>query len=158
MQGLINAVGSWLPEAEHRQCTRHIYANFKRKWTGLQYKRLFWAAAASTMEQQFLHIMEQIKSLDVEAYNWLVKKNPNTWCRAYFEMDRCTAAFENGISESFNSRILSARDKPLITMLEDIRIYLMQRVYYMNKMAMDLEDTITPTVRRHLERMKKYQR
>ena len=110
------------------------------------------------MEQQFLHIMEQIKSLDVEAYNWLVKKNPNTWCRAYFEMDRCTAAFENGISESFNSRILSARDKPLITMLEDIRIYLMQRVYYMNKMAIDLEDTITPTVRRHLERMKKYQR
>ncbi|GJY80181.1 hypothetical protein Tco_0492932 [Tanacetum coccineum] len=71
--------------------------------------------------------LSEIKSLDVEAYNWLVKRNPNTWCRAYFEMDRCTSAFENGISESFNSRILSARGKPIITMLEDIRIYLMQR-------------------------------
>nr|GEU37733.1 multidrug resistance-associated protein 5 [Tanacetum cinerariifolium] len=32
-KGLIEAVGSGLPEAEHRQCTRHIYANFKKKWS-----------------------------------------------------------------------------------------------------------------------------
>ena len=69
------------------------------------------------IQQQFLQIMEQIKGFNVEAYNWLFKKNPNTWCRTYFEMDRCIAAFENGIYESFNSRILSARGKPIITML-----------------------------------------
>ncbi|GJY15311.1 calcium/proton exchanger [Tanacetum coccineum] len=32
-KGLIEAVASWFPNAEHRQCTRHIYANFKRKWS-----------------------------------------------------------------------------------------------------------------------------
>nr|GFA65700.1 hypothetical protein CTI12_AA091940 [Tanacetum cinerariifolium] len=84
---------------------------------------------------------------DEAAHKWLVKRNPDSWSRAFFEMDRDTAAFENGISESFNSMILKARCKPLITMLEDIRIYLMQSVYYMNKQAMMLEDTITPSIR-----------
>ncbi|GJT15983.1 calcium/proton exchanger [Tanacetum coccineum] len=40
-KGLIDAVNDWLPEAEHRKCTRHIYANFKKKYSGLQYQRLF---------------------------------------------------------------------------------------------------------------------
>ncbi|GJY15940.1 ribonuclease H-like domain-containing protein [Tanacetum coccineum] len=64
-KGLIDAVNDWLPEAEHKKCTRHIYANFKKKFSGLQYQRLFWAAASYR---------------------------------------RC-AAFENGISESFNRAI-----------------------------------------------------
>nr|GEW86425.1 hypothetical protein [Tanacetum cinerariifolium] len=48
-------------------------------------------------------------------------KNPNSWSRAFFEMDRRCAAFENGISESFNRVILEPRHKPIITMLEEIR-------------------------------------
>ena len=149
----MEAVSIWLPDSEHRQCTRHIYANFKKKWSGLQYKRLFWAAASCTIKEQFDQYMEQIKILDEEAHKWLVEHNPNTWSRAFFEMDRSTAAFENGISEAFNSRILNARGKPIITMLEDIRIYIMQRVWSMNKKAMDLEDSITPSARRHLRIM-----
>nr|GEX71852.1 zinc finger, PMZ-type [Tanacetum cinerariifolium] len=37
---------------------------------------------------------------------------------------RCSAAFKNGISESFNSNIVPAKGKPIITMLEDIRSWL----------------------------------
>ncbi|GJY97604.1 calcium/proton exchanger [Tanacetum coccineum] len=40
-KGLIDAVNDWLPEAEHKKCTRHIYANFKKKYSGLLYQRLF---------------------------------------------------------------------------------------------------------------------
>ncbi|GJW23276.1 calcium/proton exchanger [Tanacetum coccineum] len=86
------------------------------------------SGAACTIKEHFLQIMEQIKMLDEAAH-------------------KC-----------FNSRILNARGKPLITMLEDIRIYLMQRVYYMNKQAMMLEDTITPSIRRQLENLKIAQR
>nr|GEV02810.1 ORFIII-like polyprotein [Tanacetum cinerariifolium] len=45
---------------EHRQCTRHIYANFKKKWSVLQFKRLFWKAAASSMNEQFLEEMSGV--------------------------------------------------------------------------------------------------
>nr|GEY45419.1 hypothetical protein [Tanacetum cinerariifolium] len=30
--GLLQAIADWLPNAEHRQCARHIYANFKKRW------------------------------------------------------------------------------------------------------------------------------
>ncbi|GJV18032.1 hypothetical protein Tco_1363355 [Tanacetum coccineum] len=53
--------------------------------------------------------------------------------RAFFEMDRRCAAFENGISKSFNRAILIPRHKPIITMLEEIRLCIMQRLAAMNK-------------------------
>ncbi|GJU24662.1 hypothetical protein Tco_1163283 [Tanacetum coccineum] len=74
--------------------------------------------------------MEEIKMLDEKAHAWLVERNPNSWYRAYFEMDICSATFGNGISESFNLRIVGARGKPIITMLEDIRVYLMQMMWH----------------------------
>ncbi|GKB86187.1 60S ribosomal protein L34 [Tanacetum coccineum] len=48
-KGLMEAVKNLLSFAEHRQCARHIYANFKKKWNGLHFKSLFWGAAASTI-------------------------------------------------------------------------------------------------------------
>ncbi|GJY50406.1 hypothetical protein Tco_0441253 [Tanacetum coccineum] len=156
-KGLIEAVAGILPDSEHRQCARHIYANFKRKWSGLQYKRLFWGASSCTVDQQFLLKTEEIKELDPTAYKWLVERNPNSWCRAFSEMNRCSTTFENGISESFNARIVPARGKPIITMLEDIRIYVMQRMYHMNELSFKLEDTITPSVRKRLEYLKEKQ-
>nr|GFC36997.1 hypothetical protein CTI12_AA204890 [Tanacetum cinerariifolium] len=48
-KGLIDTVKNLLPYAEHGQCARHIYANFK-KWNGLHFKNLFWGAATSTVQ------------------------------------------------------------------------------------------------------------
>ncbi|GKB93410.1 hypothetical protein Tco_0979547 [Tanacetum coccineum] len=96
----------------------------RRDEVGLQFKRLFWGAAATSMKL----------------------------------MDKGSAAFENGISKSFNSRIIGARGKPIITMLEDIRVYIMQRMFSMNKLAFDNKDSITPSVRRQMKYNKKIQR
>ncbi|GKB59463.1 hypothetical protein Tco_0915649, partial [Tanacetum coccineum] len=70
---------------------------------------------------------------------------------------RC-AAFENEISKSFNRAILEPRYKPIIIMLEEIRLYIMQRLVAMNKIATNLEDTITPSIRKRLELLKEKQR
>ncbi|GKA47947.1 hypothetical protein Tco_0740905, partial [Tanacetum coccineum] len=53
------------------------------------------------------HIYANLKK-KWSAHKWLVERNPNIWCRAFFEMDRCCAAFENGICESYHSAILVA--------------------------------------------------
>ncbi|GJU51184.1 hypothetical protein Tco_1220739 [Tanacetum coccineum] len=127
--GLIDAVNDWLPEIEHIKCTRHIYANFKKKYSRLQYQRLFWVAASCTLEHQFQQIMDQIKLLDANAYDYLIQRNPNSWSRAFFEIDRRCVAFEIGISE-----------------------------IAMNKIAFSLEDRITPSIRKRLELLKEKQR
>ncbi|GJX77662.1 hypothetical protein Tco_0324473 [Tanacetum coccineum] len=67
-KGLIEAMKIWLPQAEHRHYTHHVYANFKKKWTRLHYKRLFWGAATSTLEQDFTSKMREIRALDEGAY------------------------------------------------------------------------------------------
>ncbi|GJW56744.1 zinc finger, PMZ-type containing protein [Tanacetum coccineum] len=79
---VVRSISDWLPNAEHRRCTRHV--------------------------------------LEVKC-----------------------PAFENGICESYHIAIIVQRSKPIITMLEDIRIYLMQRLVVMSKNAMDLEDIVT---------------
>ncbi|GJX57668.1 hypothetical protein Tco_0287565 [Tanacetum coccineum] len=43
---------------------------FKKRWSGLQFKRLFWAVAATSMESVFLQKMEEIKMLDEKAHEW----------------------------------------------------------------------------------------
>nr|GEZ91983.1 F-box domain, leucine-rich repeat domain, L domain-like protein [Tanacetum cinerariifolium] len=81
----------------------------------------------------------------------LVNKKPDSQSRkgtsqAFFEMDRRCAAFENGILKSFNRAILGPMMKPIIIMLEETRLYIMQRLVAMNKLAFSLEDTITPSI------------
>nr|GEV25727.1 hypothetical protein CTI12_AA159120 [Tanacetum cinerariifolium] len=49
-EGLEEAVRDLLPHGGHRMCVKHIYANFKKKWTRLHYKTLFWGATTSTLE------------------------------------------------------------------------------------------------------------
>ncbi|GJX21073.1 hypothetical protein Tco_0223750 [Tanacetum coccineum] len=115
-------------------------------------------ATSCTLEQQFVQIMDQIKQLDEGAYDYLIQRNPNSWSMAFFEMDRRCAAFENEISKSFNRAILIPRHKPIITMLEEIRLYIMQRLAAMNKVAFSLEDRITPSIRKRLEILKEKQR
>ena len=88
----------------------------------------------------------------------MVERDPNSWSRAFFQMDRSCGAFEIGICESYHASIVIQRGKPIITMLEDIRFYLMQRVVVMSEKARQLTDVITPSVRKEIEKLKKFLR
>ena len=118
---------------EHRQCARHIFANFSKRYTGLELKHLFWDAAKATVEGDFLANMEKIRTITEAGYLHLMKRKPHTWSRCYFSAGFACDALENGISESFNSMIIHMRKKPLITMLEEIRIYLMDRFFHQSQ-------------------------
>ncbi|GKB31898.1 agenet domain-containing protein [Tanacetum coccineum] len=102
--------------------------------------------------------MEELKVIRPEAYQYLIDRNPNSWCRAYFRQESKCPNFENGICESFNRAILVQRTKPIITMLEDIRLYIMQRLVEMNRVARNWEHTITSSIRKRLELVKIVQR
>ena len=50
---------------------------------------------------------------------------------AFFQVGLLCDLVENGNSESFNNVLDDARKKPIITMLEDLRLYVMERMYHM---------------------------
>ncbi|CAI9281649.1 unnamed protein product [Lactuca saligna] len=158
-KGLVEAIKERVPAAKHRQCARHIYANFKKIFKGEQYRTLFWAAAASNTQPKFETEMNYIKTIDPLAYEHLMERDPKSWCRVFFEVDRARDAYENGISESFNSVIDLARKRPLLTMLEEIQIYAMERMYRMLLEGQSWGNLkICPSIRLKISKLKKQQR
>ena len=55
-------------------------------------------------------------------------------------------SIENGILESFNSVILEARTKPLLTMLEEIRMYVADRFYRMSTKHLTWSEDVCPII------------
>ncbi|XP_023754692.2 uncharacterized protein LOC111903142 [Lactuca sativa] len=62
---------------------------------------------------------------------------------------------ENGFSESFNAVIVDARKKPIITMLEEIRLYMMDRIYNMKLKGQQWGNHICPEIRDKVNLLKK---
>ena len=40
-KGILNTVEKWAPEAEHRNCARHIYENWKKEFLKKEWQKLF---------------------------------------------------------------------------------------------------------------------
>ncbi|XP_062114539.1 uncharacterized protein LOC133825641 [Humulus lupulus] len=127
-KGLENVVGAIFSWCEVRYCVRHLHANFKKEYPRLLLKQLLWAAANTTTQAEFARAMQEVKDVSDGAYNWLAGKNPTEWT------------------------ILDARDKPIITLLEKIRFWLMSRFY--NKKA-ELEKMTQPVGKRILKIIEK---
>ncbi|KAI9161413.1 hypothetical protein LWI28_017109 [Acer negundo] len=113
---------------EHRFCVKHMYNNFKAQYKGLVLKQILWGAVKATTEQDFNHWIEKIKTESLSAYNWLAGKDAKHWSRVFFKETVLCDMVCNNMCEAFNVAILAARDKPIITMMEMIRNYLMTRL------------------------------
>ncbi|CAI9275405.1 unnamed protein product [Lactuca saligna] len=96
-KGLLQAVKERCPEAEHRQCARHILANFNKRFTGQQYIKLFWRAVRASTVEKFRGVMENIKSIDTHAYDYLIDRDPTTWSKAFFKKEETVMQWRMGI-------------------------------------------------------------
>ncbi|CAI9296360.1 unnamed protein product [Lactuca saligna] len=157
-KGLIEAIKERVPHAEHRLCARHILANFNTRFKGEHFMKPFWKAVKATTKQKHEAAMKEIKELDSRAFDYLMERDPKCYCRAFQVEGVFCDAIENGISESFNAKIVEARHKPIITMLEDIRVYVMQRLYYQRTKGESWDLTICPSIRKKIADLKDKQR
>ncbi|XP_030936192.1 uncharacterized protein LOC115961336 [Quercus lobata] len=132
-KGLIPAIETLFLTVEHRYCVKHIYNNFKVDHKGLELKDALWRCVAAKTVREFKRDMQYIKDLDEKAYQYLANIAPALWTRSHFTPRALTDFLVNNLSESFNSMILKSRDKPLLAMLEWIRVRLMTRLYRKRK-------------------------
>ncbi|XP_062085604.1 uncharacterized protein LOC133791701 [Humulus lupulus] len=74
-KGLEQALkGMWeegIPEAEHRHCARHLEKKFIKVFKDKSLKDLLWKAAREVTIQIFEAVMEEIRKINNEAYEWL---------------------------------------------------------------------------------------
>ncbi|CAI9290866.1 unnamed protein product [Lactuca saligna] len=104
-KGLIEAVKELLPYVDHRQCARHICQNLQKRFTGAIYHTLFWRASKATTEHVFKFMMKEIETLNLDAHQYLMEKDPKTWSSAFFQTGRCCDAVENGFSEKIRDKV-----------------------------------------------------
>ncbi|XP_056176052.1 uncharacterized protein LOC115670556 [Syzygium oleosum] len=150
----MNAV-SWLsPQAEHRNCARHIYANWKKLHKGDALKNLFWRAVRCTFEADFDLVMAYLKMECPKGYEDFMRQGPKHFCRAFIKTGTKCDAVENNLSETFNGYICISRAKPILEMLEEIRAMLMERMTERSQLMVDQIDPICPRIRMKFEKTK----
>jgi len=128
-KGLINAVNKWAPKVEHRMCARHIYANWRKKFTNKKYQKLFWRCAKSSSMNLFNYNMNKLRAETPQGADAILRTDPEHWSRAWFKIGSFCDSVDNNMCECFNHWILKARFLPIISMLEGIRRQVMVRIH-----------------------------
>ena len=154
LQGLIPAIETLFPTVEHRYCVKHIYNNFKVDHKGLELKDALWRCVAAITVREFERCMQYIRDLDEKAYEYLAKIAPAQWTRSHFTPRALTDCLVNNLSESFNAMILKSKDKPILAMLEWIRVRLMTRLYTKKEGIQKYAGKLCPSIQDRLEKLK----
>ena len=81
-KGILNAVEKWAPEAEHRNCARHIYANWKKEFSDKEWQKKFWACAKAPCIMLFNHARARLAEDTREGAQAIMKTHPQHWSRA----------------------------------------------------------------------------
>lgn len=117
-------------------------------------KHKLWVVAKATTVPIFEGEMSQLKAISSEAYEWLKEKPPCHWSNAHFKTWTKCDMLLNNYCKSFNSAILRARDKPIITLLEMVRFYIMQRMVSKPEHVTRWHGEIRPMISKVLEKAK----
>lgn len=107
----------------------HLHTNFKTAgYTWKVYKEMLWNAAMSTNIPHFVNAMKKLKDYKLAAYEWFKDKPLAHWSRSHFStLSKCDMSLNN-IYENYNKYILDTRKKPIMGLLEKIRVYLIVRM------------------------------
>lgn len=121
MQGLISAIESELPKAEHRRCVKHIVENLKKKHKKKDLLKLVvWNLAWSYNTTQYGENLTKMQEYSMSLYDDVMKLEPKKWSLPFYKLGSYCEDVDNNATESFNATIVGARAKAVVPMLETI--------------------------------------
>ncbi|XP_019178873.1 PREDICTED: uncharacterized protein LOC109174035 [Ipomoea nil] len=127
-KGLSNVIQEIFPGVEHRNCARHVHANWSKNHRGKVLKAHFWQIAKTPTQALLADKLKALDKVDATARHDLNKYPMQLWCKAFFKDEVKCDLVDNNLSEAFNKTLLKARSKNIIPMLEDIRVFVMKRI------------------------------
>ncbi|KAK9269428.1 hypothetical protein L1049_001201 [Liquidambar formosana] len=149
---------STFPEANQRHCCRHLYNNFKARFSGILLTDRFWDAARACNKEEFNESMDAMKRIDIVAYNWLMTIPVSQWSRHAFDPRVKNDSLTNNMSESFNQWVGELRCKPVLTMIDTIRCRLMSRTHKRYQKGSGWTNEITLAIMGKLDSIKQKSR
>ncbi|PPS15214.1 hypothetical protein GOBAR_AA05361 [Gossypium barbadense] len=82
--GLEIAISDILPRVEHRNCARHVFANWSGRKLVKSYECDFWQIVKCTTKREWEDLCSELEKKDKDVYDNLMKKSPKMWTRAFF--------------------------------------------------------------------------
>ncbi|CAL8162578.1 unnamed protein product [Prunus armeniaca] len=99
--------------------------------------------------------MKKLQDLSGPAFDWLARLDLMQHCRSHFRTHSKCDILLNNMCEAFNKSILDTKDKPIVTMLERIRYYIMLLMASRRKAMEKWAHDVGPRVFATLEKLKK---
>ena len=141
-KGLTNAMKDVFPEAEKRECFRHLMNNYVKQYAGSEY--MYPAARAYKAEVYDMYIANVRSNPDIAA--WLDRFHSLLWYRSAFNPTIKCDYVTNNIAEVFNNWIKDYKDLPVCDLADKIRIMIMQLFYKRRRIGRRLEGKILPSI------------
>jgi len=145
-KGLESAVKSVFPDAEWRECFRHLMENMKKYYTGDVYGKNMWPAARAYSPHKFKYFFDKVLAASPEVQKWLDEHHPFLWARSKFSADIKCDYINNNLAESWNAWIKEHKDLPVHCMVDAIREQIMILFAKRRKISIALPPGILPAV------------
>ncbi|XP_076882243.1 uncharacterized protein LOC143530648 [Bidens hawaiensis] len=155
-KGLLNAVSLVWKNAEHRNCPRHIFANWYKNFKGGELKAYFWQACRAYNEADFNDAISKKKEISVGAVEAFMKQNPQSFVRCFLKNHTCCDVIVSNMAETFNGSIVKSRSKHIIYMLEDILVSTMIRLTEKHSEMVAKDVVVCPRIQDKLDKAKKF--
>ncbi|GJW22322.1 hypothetical protein Tco_0032944, partial [Tanacetum coccineum] len=154
-KGLEVAITQVYPDAEHRECLRHLYSNFKKKFRGDFYNIKLWGAAKTYSVNVHDRLLNDIAGVSEKAITYLHANHNKVWIRCKFGTTSKCDYITNNVSESFNSWVGDLRYQQVLNLLDGIREMLMAHFDKKRRVVRKWKGTLVPATKTYLKNISK---
>ncbi|XP_016172531.1 uncharacterized protein LOC107614918 [Arachis ipaensis] len=109
----------------------------------------------SDMQKDFIDNLNKIKRVNEEAWAYLNKWPRESWTKSQFSHRPKLDNICNNACEVFNARIKEAKSKPIITLLEEVRMFVMRTIAKDKVKLANHVGILPPVIQSCLDKIKK---
>lgn len=156
-KGLKESIADIFHGSSHGYCLHYLTEQLMRDLKGLsshELKRLivedFYSAAYAPTPESFHSCLESIKSISLEAYNWVIQSEPMNWANAFFQGARYNHMMSN-FGELFYSWASDAHESPITQMVDVIQGKIMELLYTRRAESSQWPTRLTPSMEERLK-------
>ncbi|KAJ7973208.1 Protein FAR1-RELATED SEQUENCE like [Quillaja saponaria] len=157
-KGLKESISELFMGSFHGYCLRYLTEQLFRDLKGQfshEVKRLMvedlYAAAYAARPESFQRCTESIKSISIEAYNWIIQSEPHNWANSFFQGARYNHMTSN-FGELFYSWASDAHELPITQMVDVIRGKIMELIYTRKAESDQWLNRLTPSMEEKLKK------
>ena len=132
------------PQVINRKCAKHIYDNFKLRWSAKELRKYFWQASTTYTAYSFNKAMGRLRAVRPDAYDWLMEIPLGHWARHTYDTQVKVDHVTNNLSECFNAWVDPLRSFSVYNILEGLRQQIMKRVMVRRRKGLSCVSVVMP--------------